>query len=106
MEAKSNQTISLIVPVELLVQIDVLAKRNFMTRSDVLRQAALAYIRRSDLDPEEVKRLSPEYVELRPKPEPKPKRKYDYEALAEKYPYVYGDREMLRFLDDYDSGRL
>ncbi len=89
-----------------MAQIDVLAKLDFATRSDILRQAALAYVRKSDLDANEVKRLSPKYADQRSKPKPEPKREYDHEALAKKYPHVHGDKEILRFLDDYDNNRL
>ncbi len=104
MNIKSSKIITITMPLGLLTQIDVLAKQNFATRSDILRQAALAYIRQSDLDGNEVERLSPKYADQQSKP--KPKKEYDYEMLAKKYPHVHGDREMLAFLDDYDNNRL
>lgn len=111
MSTNKSRVITLTLPEGLLVQIDVLAKKDFATRSDILRQAALAYVRQSDLVDEEVKKLVPRYSDQRPiksKPEPKPARDYGQivKDLKPEHPYAHlYDKELLAFLDDhYNKG--
>jgi metal-responsive CopG/Arc/MetJ family transcriptional regulator len=105
----AHKTISLIVPHDLLAQIDSLAKQNFASRSDIIRRAAIKFINDSGLRQEEVSdaHLAKVPEQRRENKKGESQAEYDYEALAKKYPYVQvGDRELLRFLDDMDNGRL
>ncbi len=99
-----TQPLTITLPVELLAWVDELAKQNLETRSDVLRQAALSYIRNSGLDTSEITVTTSREPRLKSNPEPK--REYDLKTLTKKYPYVQGDRRLLEFLDDYEQGRL
>ncbi|MES2971049.1 MAG: ribbon-helix-helix domain-containing protein [Patescibacteria group bacterium] len=45
-----TQTINITVPKELLKQVDALAKRDYTSRSDIIRQALLGKIRQTQLD--------------------------------------------------------
>lgn len=104
MGLENNKTISIKMPRVLLMQIDELAKRDYVTRSDLIRRIALEYVRDSDLDLTEVKQPPANKSPRPPQPPPEPKR--DYEKLAKKYPYVHRDRQLLEFLDDYEQGKL
>lgn len=46
MATNKSQTVNITVPSELLKQVDALAKRDFTSRSDIIRQALLDKIRR------------------------------------------------------------
>lgn len=50
MANNKSQTVNITVPRELLKQVDAMAKRDFTTRSDMIRQALLEKIRRPALD--------------------------------------------------------
>jgi metal-responsive CopG/Arc/MetJ family transcriptional regulator len=89
MPSNRSKTISLTLPELLLAQIDQLAKRDYSTRSGIIRRATMKYVRESDLD------------------ESKPKPQRDYGELAKKYPHIDpNDRQLLAFLDDFDNDRL
>lgn len=94
MGSRRSVIISLSLPLELLAQVDELAKREFETRSGVIRRAARKYVRESGVGEITIKEEMPP-----------PKR--DYEKLAKKYPYVQpGDTKLLEVLDDQDNNRL
>ena len=44
--SNTSQTVNITIPKELLKQVDALAKRDYTSRSDVIRQALLERIRR------------------------------------------------------------
>ncbi len=48
--SNSSQTVNITIPKELLEQVDALAKRDYTSRSDVIRQALLQRIRRPAVD--------------------------------------------------------
>ena len=50
MASNKSQTVNITVPRELLKQVDALAKRDYTSRSDIIRQAMLEKIRRPQLD--------------------------------------------------------
>lgn len=50
MKSTQSQTVNITVPKELLKQVDALAKRDYTSRSDIIRQALLAKIRNNPLD--------------------------------------------------------
>ncbi len=98
MDSRRSKIISLTLPEELLTQIDELAKRDYATRSDIIRQAALNYVRESGISEVEIKKT--------PAPK-KPKPQRDMKKLAKKYPQVMpGDVQLLEFLDDYANNKL
>jgi Arc/MetJ-type ribon-helix-helix transcriptional regulator len=50
MTTHKSQTVNITVPKELLKQVDALAKRDYTSRSDIIRQALLDKIRQPQLD--------------------------------------------------------
>ena len=50
MTTNKSQTVNITVPRALLKQVDALAKRDYTSRSDVIRQALLDKIRKNELD--------------------------------------------------------
>lgn len=50
MKSAQSKTVNITVPKELLKQVDALAKRDYTSRSDIIRQALLAKIRGTLLD--------------------------------------------------------
>jgi Arc/MetJ-type ribon-helix-helix transcriptional regulator len=50
MSNASSQTVNITIPKELLKQVDALAKRDYTSRSDIIRQALLAKIRKTSVD--------------------------------------------------------
>jgi hypothetical protein len=54
MSAQDNITISLIVPKSLLAQVDQLAKRDYVSRSGLIRQVVLEYVRQSGVGEVEI----------------------------------------------------
>ena len=48
--SNTSQTVNITIPKELLKQDDALAKRDYTSRSDVIRQALLQRIRRPEVD--------------------------------------------------------
>ena len=81
----------------LIAQIDALAIREYATRSDIIRQASLQYVRQSGIGE----------VEIKPAVRVEPKTERDFVKLAKKYPYVHPhDTELLEFLDDQANNGL
>jgi Arc/MetJ-type ribon-helix-helix transcriptional regulator len=110
MNSNYSKTITLTMPAGLLVQVDQLAKLKYATRSEVLRQAILAYIHDSDLQIANIQSqqaLGKPKKQL-PKTEPEPERDYDQivRKLADKHPQAaLYDETLLAFLDDYEQDR-
>jgi len=50
MATNKSQTVNITVPKALLKRVDALAKRDYTSRSDVIRQALLDKIRKNELD--------------------------------------------------------
>lgn len=50
MASTDSRTVNITVPRALLKQVDALAKRDYTSRSDIIRQALLDKIRKTDLD--------------------------------------------------------
>ena len=50
MKTTNSQTVNITIPRELLKQVDALAKRDYTSRSDIIRQALLRRIRKPELD--------------------------------------------------------
>lgn len=50
MASTNSQTVNITVPRALLKQVDALAKRDYTSRSDIIRQALLDKIRKTELD--------------------------------------------------------
>lgn len=50
MKSTQSQTVNITIPKALLKQVDALAKRDYTSRSDVIRQALLQRIRQPKLD--------------------------------------------------------
>jgi hypothetical protein len=48
--SNKTQTVNITVPIELLKQVDALAKRDYTSRSDIIRQALLSKIRQTKVD--------------------------------------------------------
>lgn len=50
MASTNSQTVNITVPKALLKQVDALAKRDYTSRSDIIRQALLDKIRKTEVD--------------------------------------------------------
>jgi metal-responsive CopG/Arc/MetJ family transcriptional regulator len=88
----TSKTISLTLPQELLARIDRLAERELATRSDIIRQATIKYVREEGINKVEINET--------PKAEPTELAR-DMQKLSEKYPFVHpDDHQLLEFLDD------
>lgn len=48
--SRKSQTVNITVPTELLKQVDELAKRDYTSRSDIIREALLAKVRKAQVD--------------------------------------------------------
>lgn len=48
--SNKSQTVNLTIPSELLKKVDALAKRDYTSRSDILRQALLDRVRQTEAD--------------------------------------------------------